>query len=206
MAKSIRQRAKQLGEKYYFTGRPCKHGHIAKRYTSKGICFECNKQHNLSAGSRAAKLKYVNKDREAHNRRGREFYARNLEQELERGRIYRENNRESLRIKSKEYRKVHLPEHAHKQGKRRAQKINATPNWLTNEQENEIQFLYATADMKHVDHIVPLVSPIVCGLHVPWNLQLLTPKENIEKGNKLNPAQAINYQAPGWILLNAKRP
>lgn len=76
--------------------------------------------------------------------------------------------------------------------KRRAAKKNATPKWLTAEQELEIKQLYVLAKQLsiknntkyHVDHIIPLVSSIVCGLHVPWNLQILIASDNIRKSNK----------------------
>jgi hypothetical protein len=74
-------------------------------------------------------------------------------------------------------------------------KLQATPKWLSKEQLDEITEFYTLAqelawlnqDGKafHVDHIIPLQGENVCGLHVPWNLQLLPANENKKKGNKL---------------------
>ena len=76
---------------------------------------------------------------------------------------------------------------------RRATKLNATPSWLTNEHKKEITEMYRscleiskqTGAQHHVDHIVPLKGKEVCGLHVPWNLQILTATENLSKNNRL---------------------
>jgi len=76
--------------------------------------------------------------------------------------------------------------------KRRATKLKATPEWLTPEQLSEIQQHYwlakdlqsVTGEVYHVDHIIPLQGENVCGLHVPWNLQVLPADINFSKGNR----------------------
>lgn len=70
--------------------------------------------------------------------------------------------------------------------KRRAKERQATPPWLTESHESEMRAIYAearkltdsTGERHEVDHIVPLQGKTVCGLHVPWNLRVLTRDEN----------------------------
>lgn len=69
----------------------------------------------------------------------------------------------------------------------------ATPKWLTTEQRKQIVDIYehmrdcraVTGEDYHVDHIVPLRGENICGLHVPWNLQVLPAYVNISKSNTL---------------------
>lgn len=83
-----------------------------------------------------------------------------------------------------------------KESRRRGTNKLATPKWLTCQHRAEIIELYTVAselqwlsnETLHVDHIVPLKNKEVCGLHVPWNLQILPAGENIRKSNSYEKA------------------
>lgn len=74
-------------------------------------------------------------------------------------------------------------------GLRRALKKTAQPPWVREMDllhwYEEAQRLTKETGTEHsVDHIVPLKHPLVCGLHVPWNLQVMTLLANKRKGNR----------------------
>src|ERR1019366_7056 len=68
-----------------------------------------------------------------------------------------------------------------------------TPPWQTKAMVLEIRMLYEkaaelskTSGTEHnVDHVIPLQGANVSGLHVPWNLQIITAAANSKKNNKV---------------------
>lgn len=82
--------------------------------------------------------------------------------------------------------------------RKRESRARATPAWLTAQQKAEINAIYKEARRltretgieHHVDHIHAIVGINFCGLHVPWNLQILVGLDNLKKTNRLDAAVA----------------
>ena len=81
-----------------------------------------------------------------------------------------------------------------KKKKRRLAETLATPKWLTKEQKEQIEWVYnhmrdcraVTGELYEVNHIVPLRGENICGLHVPWNLEVLPRYINSAIGNRFD--------------------
>lgn len=125
----------------------------------------------------------------------RRYNEENKDKIKEARRLYYLKNSEDIKRKSSEHKHLNRDRYNALSAKRNAQKLNATPKWLTKDQLEEINDFYIMAKMfqiytglkYHVDHIIPLQGLDVCGLHVPWNLQILEASENISKGNREYP-------------------
>jgi len=182
---SNRKEAQRLKTTHYFTGVPCSKGHIALRKT-KGVCVECLRiEWKISNDKR----KLLPKS-EAAKEAGLRYYERNRQQVIARAQARpkedKQRYKQTHKSSNKEYYKVLT-------NLRRRRHRSATPKWLSYKQRQDIKHLYAQAvtlsqitGVRYVvDHIVPLINDSVCGLHVPWNLRVITQEENLAKSNKL---------------------
>ena len=184
-----RTEAKAAGAKYYFTGEPCKHGHVAPRKT-KGACIECLKvEWQQAAESRAKYFQRYNQS-EAGKAAKQRYYEANKADVIARARVTPNELKNAYRKRWKEENALQvLADNKVRRRKHRA----ATPPWLTRKQKGEIRAMYQAAILSSkisgeryvIDHVYPLRSDVVCGLHVPWNLRIITQEENLKKSNAL---------------------
>lgn len=68
---------------------------------------------------------------------------------------------------------------------------HAQPPWADRKKINaiyaEARRLRREGHNVHVDHIIPLCHPEICGLHVHYNLQIVYADENLRKSNTTVP-------------------
>lgn len=160
--------AKELGLKQYYTGKPCKNGHIASRYVASRLCSVCCMQ-------KVKKFQRENREKVLPSIRASQ-------------KKYSIQKRDKVRAAQAAYKKRNPEKNTADASKRRAIRLKAIPKWADLKKIEEIykeaqRLTKETGIEHHVDHIIPLRSKLVCGLHVENNLQIITAAENLKKGN-----------------------
>jgi hypothetical protein len=171
-------------------------------------CHKCNQKKPFEAfyASNRHKSGYAAWCKQCESERSRLKNLGNKEKRLITAKIWRESNKEIQAIAIKNWRENNqdkLKATYQKWAERNPDKVNAkwmkreaskkqrTPTWLTEDDFWMIEQVYDIAAKRkqmlggewHVDHIVPLQGKTVSGLHVPWNLQVLSGTENRTKSN-----------------------
>lgn len=166
----------------YFTGKPCKHGHVAERFVSCGICVECN------AEKAAARRKSHPEETRAAVIAAHTKYDYSVGHAVANKR-WRNANPEKMRAaRQRSYAKSDPAYWRVKRAERRACEKQQIPRWAD---RNVIAKIYARCPLgHHVDHEIPLRGRLVSGLHVESNLQYLTAEANHRKHNSFEDTHA----------------
>lgn len=148
----------------------------------KAQCRACKNDESRAAYYKNPKLVHARnlawqkRDRLEHPEKYQAKYREKADRMREANRLWYARNREAQR----------------QRGLRRY-KATRGPPWLSAIQLAQIQEFYDIAQARtiqtgiehHVDHVHPLEGVNFCGLHVPWNLQVLTNIQNARKGKKI---------------------
>jgi len=147
---------------------------------------------NFKQEKAIADRKYREKHAEKLKERKRRYYEQNKERHAILMSDNYQKSKEVVKLRVAEWKKQNAAKVNANCMKRHAQKLNATPPWLTEDDHWLLEEAYDLAKLRthmfgfmwHVDHIIPLKGKNVCGLHVPINLQVIPASENCSKRNR----------------------
>lgn len=173
-----RKDAKRFGKNRYFTGVPCKRGHVAERNTTSALCIECIALHDAN----------TYKKRAGHHKRLVRARVKQREQfepgyQARRMKEWRSNNRTRW-----------LADRLYQNAKRRQRNVK----WANQKAVKKIYHQAADLTIKtgiihHVHHIVPLraLQNTVCGLHCEFNLTILTEDQHNRLHQKIRNGDTV---------------
>ena len=107
--------------------------------------------------------------------------------------LWNREHKERRSLSSTKYRKANKSYYTEYSSLRSRKMLCAKIKSLTELDELCLVEIYDLARRRglEVDHIIPITNKSICGLHVPWNLQLLTREQNASKGNKYSDMDVV---------------
>jgi len=145
--------------KWYFTGKPCKNGHVALRLKSNRCCKECayEKRALYEHSEAYSEWKQKNKNKVASN--------------------WQKRNKGTANANTRKYQAAKL---------KRTPEWLSDFDILKMKCFYQVAAMRSkeSGESWHVDHVIPLQGKKVSGLHVPWNLTIIRGSENVKKSNR----------------------
>lgn len=165
-----------------------------KEYRAKNLAKlrAYDKARKVLDSRKAVEKAYRERNKEVIKSRRAGYWGANASRKRAYDMRYRDANAEGIKKRQLAYYDKNKPAYVARVVKRNAVKRKACPAWANEFFMEEAYDLAARRSALktgghakwHVDHIVPLQSPLVCGLHVHNNLRVIPGKENLAKGNR----------------------
>lgn len=202
-----RQDAITAGLVRYFTGEPCKRGHVAPRTVKNATCTKCqvinvkqwqdNNQQKREKWLDESRKRYEQKNPQKVVAAKRAYRQRHSARIKASSAAYYERNKRMFASRKAAWVVAHPSSVSEWERTRKARQLKAMPAWANRE---AIKRIYAKAGqmtaetgVKHsVDHFYPLQGKIVCGLHVEFNLRVIPLVDNLKKNRSMPWATGTN--------------
>ena len=151
----LKQQAILKGEKTYFTGKPCKHGHIAPQTVHSSGCVECRRIARRAYG-KLPHMTAKDKIRIAEWKK-------------------KPHNKPKVAASTRKRQAAQL---------QRTPAWDSYAHLIVAKYQLAAMLSQASGTQHHVDHIIPLQGRKVSGLHVFSNLRVIPGSDNAKKSNK----------------------